>query len=189
MSLQQWLIDPAHSRIGFHVRHLLISNVHGQFRQWDGVVEYDPDVPAQSRVRIEINARSIDTGEPQRDQHLRSPQFLDAELYSTIMFETTEIERHTLDEYEVSGNITIRGITRPLRLDVTRSHVIVDPTGVERVGFSVAGTINRKDFGLIWNVVLETGGVMVGDKVTLDAELEAVRMQENRQVPVLAAAR
>jgi len=183
MALQQWAIDPAHSRIGFHVRHLMISNVHGRFEKWDGLLEFDPDQATQSRVHVKIDAASIDTRELQRDAHLRSGEFLDVDNHPTITFETTEIERHTLDDYEVAGNLTIRGITRRVLLDVSRSQVIVDHAGQQRVGFAVSGTISRKDFGLTWNFVLETGGVMVGDKVTIDAELEAVRLPENRQVP------
>jgi polyisoprenoid-binding protein YceI len=186
MALQQWVIDPAHSRIGFHVRHLMISNVHGRFDKWAGVLELDPELTTQSRVHVKIDAESIDTREPQRDAHLRSAEFFDIENHPTITFETTQIERHTLDDYEVVGNLTIRGLTRVVLLDVSRSQVIVDHTGQQRVAFAVAGTISRKDFGLTWNFMLETGGVMVGDKVTLEAEIEAVRLQENRQVPVAA---
>jgi polyisoprenoid-binding protein YceI len=185
MSLQQWSLDPAHSRIGFHVRHLMISNVHGRFERWDGVLEFDPDHATQCRVHVSIDAASIDTLELQRDAHLRSPEFFDAENHPTITFETTEIERHTLDDYEVSGNLTIRGVTRRVLLDVSRSQVIVDHAGQQRVAFAVSGAISRKDYGLTWNFVLETGGVMVGDKVTIEAEIEAVRLPENRQVPAV----
>ena len=184
MPLERWSIDPAHSRIGFHVRHLMISNVHGQFERWDGVLELDPEDPAQSRVEVKIDAASIDTRELQRDAHLRSPQFLDVESHPTIGFATSAIERQGLDDYTVAGELTIRGVTRSVRLDVSRTQVVVDQNGDQRVGFAVSGTISRKDFGLTWNFVLETGGVMVGDRVTLSAELEAVRLPENRQVPV-----
>ena len=183
MPLQQWSIDPAHSRISFHVRHLMISNVHGRFEKWDGVLELDPDHATQSRAHVRIDASSIDTREPQRDAHLRSPEFFDADTYPTITFETTEIERHTLDDYEVAGNLTIRGVTHRVLLDVSRSQVIVDHQGQQRVAFAVSGAISRRDYGLMWNFVLETGGVMVGDKVTIDAEIEAVRLPEKRQVP------
>jgi polyisoprenoid-binding protein YceI len=184
VALEQWSIDPAHSRIGFHVRHLMIANVQGRFEKWSGLLEFDPDHATQSRVHVKIDAASVDTREPQRDAHLRSPEFFDAETHPTIAFEVTEIERHTLDDYEVAGNLTIRGITRRVLLDVSRSQVIVDHAGQQRVAFAISGAISRKEFGLTWNFVLETGGVMVGDKVTIDAELEAVRLPENRQVPV-----
>jgi polyisoprenoid-binding protein YceI len=134
-------------------------------------------------VRVAIASASIDTRELQRDAHLRSPEFFDVENHPTIVFETTEIDRHTLDDYEVAGNLTIRGVTRRVLLDVSRSQVIVDHAGNRRIGFAVSGAISRKDFGLTWNFVLETGGVMVGDKVTITAELEAVRLPESRQVP------
>src|SRR4051812_30413883 len=183
MSLEHWSFDPAHSRIGFHVRHLMISNVHGHFERWNGSLQFDPDDPTGSRVTVEIDAGSIDTRQEQRDAHLRSPEFFDFERHPKIAFETTEVDRHTLDTYEVAGNLTIRGITRRVLLDVTRSQTILDHTGQQRVAFEVAGTISRKDFGLTWNFVLETGGVVVGDKVTIRVDLEAVRMPENRQVP------
>jgi polyisoprenoid-binding protein YceI len=183
MSLERWSIDPAHSRIGFHVRHLMISNVQGRFETWDGTLEFDPDHPTQSRVQLKIDAASIDTRELQRDAHLRSPEFLDVESHPAIAFDASEIERHGLDDYEVAGDLTIRGVTRRVVLAVSRTQVIVDHAGNQRVGFAVSGTISRKDFGLTWNFVLETGGVMVGDRVTLAAELEAVRLPGNRQVP------
>jgi polyisoprenoid-binding protein YceI len=183
MAVQQWSIDPAHSRIGFHVRHLMISNVHGRFERWGGLLEFDPDRATQSRVEVKIEASSVDTLESQRDAHLRSPEFFDAETHPAITFEATEIERHTLDDYEVAGNLTIRGVTRRVVLDVSRSEVIVDHAGQKRVAFAVSGAISRKDYGLTWNFVLETGGVMVGDKVTIEAEIEAVQMPEKRQVP------
>jgi polyisoprenoid-binding protein YceI len=189
MTLQRWSVDPAHSRIGFHVRHLMISNVHGRFEKWEGSIEFDPDHPAQSRVHIVIDAASIDTREPQRDAHLRSGEFFDVATHAAITFEASEIERLTLDDYEVAGNLTIRGITRRVVFDVSRSQTILDHLGQKRVAFAVAGAISRKDFGLTWNVVLETGGVMVGDKVTIAAELEATRLPESRQVPDLAAAK
>ncbi len=184
MAIQKWSIDPAHSRIGFHVRHLMISNVHGRFEKWEGLLEFDPDHATESHVSVEIDASSVDTREAQRDAHLRSPEFFDVDNHPTISFETTEIERHTLDDYEVAGILTIRGITRRVVLDVSRSQVIVDHAGQQRVGFVVSATISRKDFGLTWNFVLDTGGVMVGDKVTIEAEFEAVKLPENRQVPV-----
>lgn len=189
MPFQQWAIDPAHSRIAFHVRHLMISNVHGRFDTWKGTLEFDPDRATQSRVHVDITAASVDTREPQRDAHLRSPEFFDVERHPTITFETTEIERHTLDDYEVAGNLTIRGISRRILFDVSRSQVVVDHTGQQRVAFAVSGSLSRKEFGLTWNFVLETGGVMVGDKVMIEAEIEAIRLPESRQVPAAQAAK
>jgi polyisoprenoid-binding protein YceI len=161
----------------------MISNVHGRFEQWDGLLELDPEQPTRSRVQLTIAAASLDTREAQRDAHLRSPEFFDVERHPTIAFESTAIERQTLDDYKVIGDLTVRGITRVVQLDVLRSQVIIDHAGQPRVGFAVSGAISRKDFGLTWNFVLETGGVMVGDKVTISAELEAVRLPETRQVP------
>jgi polyisoprenoid-binding protein YceI len=174
MALERWTIDPAHSILAFRVRHLMIANVHGRFESWGGTIDFDPDEPTQSRARLRIEAASLDTREPQRDGHLRSAEFLDAERFPDITFESTRIER-LLDDYQVTGEMTIRGTTRTLVLSVSRSAVVRDPAGRDRVGFAVTGAISRKDFGLTWNHMLETGGVMVGDRVTIDAELEAVR--------------
>lgn len=181
MALERWNVDHAHSTLGFHIRHLMIANVHGRFQRWDGTIEYNPDDPEQSRVEVRIDAASIDTREAQRDEHLRSAEFLHVTKFPVITFKSTRIERVTLDDYEVVGELTLHGITRSVILDVSRSMVIVDPTGNLRAGFMVAGHISRKDFGLTWNVVLEAGGVMVGDRVTFVIELEAVRMPESRQ--------
>jgi polyisoprenoid-binding protein YceI len=134
------------------------------------VIEFDPDHPTRSRVRVEIDAASVDTREPHRDDHLRSPEFFDVASHPAITFETTTVERHTLDDYEIVGNLTIRGIPRTVLLAVKRSDVIVDHLGQRRVAFAVSGTLSRKDFGLTW----------------IAAELEAVHLPENRQVPGFA---
>jgi polyisoprenoid-binding protein YceI len=189
MALERWNIDPAHSILGFHARHLMIANVHGRFDRFEGAIDFDPDQPTESRVAVMIDAASIETRELQRDVHLRSPEFLDVERFPQITFHCTRVERLTLDGYEVVGDLTIRGITRSVTLDVSRSGVIEDHAGNRRVGFAVSGAISRKDFGLTWNRVLETGGVVVGDRVTLAIELEAVRVPEFRQMPEPAAAK
>jgi polyisoprenoid-binding protein YceI len=175
MARERWRFDPKHSVIGFRVRHLMIANVHGRFERWEGAIEIDRDEPERSRIELAIDASSIDTREPQRDAHLRSPEFLDVERFPEIRFACARIERTTLDEYELAGDLTMRGVTRPVTLVVAQTGRIVDPDGYDRAGFMVAGAISRKDFGLTWNTVLETGGVMVGDRVTFAIELEAVR--------------
>ena len=169
--------------LGFHVRHLMISNVHGRFERWDGTLQFDPDDPEQSRVEIAIDATSIDTRELERDAHLRSPEFLNVERFPQITFRSTRVDRVTMDDYEVAGELSIAGVTRTVVLDATRSSVIVDPRGDLRVGFLISGHVSRKDFGLTWNRVLETGGVVVGDRVTITIEVEAVRMPESQQLP------
>lgn len=181
MAFEQWTIDPSHSRIAFHVRHLMISNVHGQFEKWGGRLELDREQPTHTRVRVEIDAWSVSTLDSKRDAHLRSSEFFDVDRHPTIAFEATEVERNTLDDYEVAGDLTIRGVTRRVVLDVNRSETIVDPLGLQRVAFTVHAAISRKDFGLTWNFMLETGGVMVGDKVTITADLQATRVPELRQ--------
>jgi polyisoprenoid-binding protein YceI len=181
MSLEHWVIDPSHSRLGFHVRHLMITNVRGQFEKWQGDLQFDPDDPTRARVVLTIDAASIDTREAQRDAHLRSAEFFDVDRFPMIRFEATQIERRTLDDYVVTGDLTMRGITRRVVLDASRSQPIVDRDGRVRVGFQIAGALSRKDFGLTWNFVLETGGVVVGDRVVLEIELQAI-LSEERQV-------
>jgi polyisoprenoid-binding protein YceI len=183
MPLERWRFDRAHSSIAFHVRHLMISNVHGRFERWDGTLDFDPDVPERSRVEIVIEASSIETREPERDAHLRSKEFLDVESFPQIAFRSRRIEQVTLDDFEVVGDLTIHGITRTVILEASRTGVIRDLDGHRRIGFVVGGHINRKDFGLTWNRILEAGGVLVGDRVTFALELEALRVQETRQVP------
>lgn len=161
----------------------MISNVHGRFQSWTGSFDLDRSDPTRSRVGVTIAAASIDTHEAQRDAHLRSAEFLHVEAFPTIAFESMLVERRTLDDYVVKGDLTIRGTTQPVVLDVRQSEIIVDQRGKRRVGFEVAGAISRKDFGLTWNFVLETGGVMVGDRVAITAEIELVEMPESRHVP------
>src|SRR5438105_1247067 len=151
MHLERWSLDPAHSILGFQVRHLMISNVHGRFARWNGSFELASDDPTRSRVSLSIDAASIDTQEAQRDAHLRSAEFFDVEAFPTITFESTQIERRTLDDYEIAGDLTIRGHTRRVTLAVSRSEVIADQQGHKRVGFAIAGTLSRKELGLTWN--------------------------------------
>ncbi len=176
MSLERWSFDPVHSSIGFRIRHLMIANVHGRFARWEATMAFDPDAPTKTQVELVIDAASIETHEPQRDQHLRSTEFLAVDAHPAIRFSATHIERRTLDNYEVVGDLTLRGVTRSVVLEVLRTGVAKDTEGADRVGFTVSGSLSRKDFGLTWNRVLETGGVMVGDRVTLAMDVEAVRV-------------
>ena len=173
-----WDIDPVHSRIGFVVRHLVISKVHGRFARWTGTLVLDEARPEASKIEIRIEAASIDTHEPQRDAHLRSRDFLDAENHPELIFEGTRIEKTGADHYQLAGDLTIAGVTRNVLLDVEALGRAKDPWGGERVGFSAKTTIDRRDFGLVWNQALETGGVVVGEKVEIVVEIEAVRRAE-----------
>ena len=175
MATQKWDIDPVHSSINFSVRHLMVSKVRGQFSTWSGSFEFDPRNPLTTKVDIQIDANSIDTKDAQRDGHLKSADFLETEAHPHITFKGKSIEKKGGDEYKLSGDLTVHGTTLPVTLDVEYSGQAKDPWGGERVGFSAHTSINRKDFGLAWNQALETGGLLVGEKVDIQIELEAVK--------------
>jgi polyisoprenoid-binding protein YceI len=176
-----WQIDPNHSHIQFSVRHLMISTVRGRFDKFTGVVEGDEQNPTASRVDVQIEAASIDTRNPQRDADLRSSNFLDADNYPYLYFKTTRIEQTDASHGRIVGDLTIRGVTREVVLDVEYAGQAKSPWGTTSAGFSAQTKINRKDWGLTYNVALETGGVMVGDEVTINIELELVKQAEQTQ--------
>jgi polyisoprenoid-binding protein YceI len=175
MSLSKWDFDLTHSSINFHVRHLMISKVHGRFAKWSGVLELDEQDLTRSRLEVAIDASSVDTKEERRDTHLRSPDFLDVEKFPDITFKSRSIERDG-DGYIVTGDITIHGVTREVKLEVEGGgEYVKDPWGGTRTGFSARAKLNRKDFGLTWNMALEAGGFVVGDKLEISLEIEAVK--------------
>jgi polyisoprenoid-binding protein YceI len=176
MSAQKWTLDIAHSTVGFWVRHLMVTKVHGTFTKWTGTIEIDEQDPARSQVDVTIDVASIDTNEAQRDGHLRSPDFFDAEKYPHITFKSTSVARAGDGHLKVVGDLTLRGITRPVTLDVEDGGRAKHPmTGDLRAGFSAHTTIKRSEFGLTWNAVLEAGGVAVSDQVTINLEIQAFR--------------
>jgi polyisoprenoid-binding protein YceI len=175
MAKEKWDFDLTHSSINFWVRHLMVSKVHGRFTKWSGQLEFDEASPGGSRVEVQIDASSIDTKDAQRDGHLRSADFLDVEKHPNITFRSTGVESAGEKRYRVKGDLTIRGITRPVALDAEYAGRVKDPWGGERAGFTAKASIDRKDFGLTWNQTLDAGGVVVGDKVEIDIEIEAVK--------------
>ncbi|MCG0239783.1 MAG: YceI family protein [Firmicutes bacterium] len=175
MALSRWTIDPAHTVVEFAVRHMMISTVKGTFSGIQGTILADPEDLTSASCEVTVDVNSINTREPQRDEHLRSPDFFDAANYPTITFRSRSITRTGEQEYLLVGDLTIRGVTREVQLRLTYAGQARDPWGNERIGFSVEGKINRKDFGLTWNAVLETGGVLVGDEVRINIEAEAVK--------------
>lgn len=175
MSTSQWDFDLTHSSINFHVRHLMVSKVHGRFTAWSGTLELDEQDLTKSRIDVSIDAASIDTKDEKRDAHLRSPDFLEAEKFPAITFKSTQITKSSDDEYKVVGDLTIRGVTKQVTLDVEGGGFVKDPWGGTRTGFSAKTSINRKDFGLTWNVALEAGGFLVADKMDISLEIEAVK--------------
>jgi polyisoprenoid-binding protein YceI len=174
MAVEHWNFDLTHSSINFWVRHLMVSKVHGRFKAWSGTLAFDDQDPTSSRVEVQIDASSTFTEDAKRDEHLRSADFLDVEKYPHIVFKSTSVQR-TADGFTVNGNLTIHGVTKPVALAVEYAGRVKDPWGGERVGFSARTAINRKDFGLTWNVMLEAGGVTVADKVEIAIEVEAVK--------------
>jgi polyisoprenoid-binding protein YceI len=170
----EWQIDPAHSAAHFSVRHLMISNVRGEFTKIIGSALLNPADPSSSSVEVTIEAASLNTREPQRDEHLRSADFFDAAKYPTLTFRSKRIESLGPEYLKVAGDLTIHGVTKEITLDIEGpTPSIKDPWGNVRVGVTGSTKINRKDFGLVWNALTEAGGVVVGDevKITIEAEL------------------
>jgi polyisoprenoid-binding protein YceI len=169
-----WNIDVTHSAIHFWVRHMVIAKVHGRFARWSGALELDPQDLSRSSVEVHVDAASIDTQVADRDAHLRSPDFLDVATHPELVFRSRKVERAG-DGYRVIGDLTLHGVTREVALDVEYAGTAKDPWGNERAGFSARTALDRRDFGLKWNAALETGGVLVGEKVEISIELEAVK--------------
>jgi polyisoprenoid-binding protein YceI len=171
-----WQIDPAHSHVEFAVRHLMISSVKGAFGDVQGTVRVDESGARTVLVDVTIQVASIDTRQEQRDAHLRSSDFFDAERFPTITFRSRMVEGNHLDgEFRLVGDLTIRDVTREVVLDVSAEGRLTDPWGAERAGFSAQGKIDRTDFGLTWNQALESGGVLVSNEVKISAEVELIR--------------
>lgn len=174
-NVAQWKIDPSHTLVEFAVRHLMISTVKGRFAEVEGTITADPDDLSSASAEVEIGAASIDTRDQQRDDHLRSADFFDAEKFPKLVFKSRKMTPKGGDKYELEGDLTIRDVTRPITLDVTFEGRAKDPWGNERIGFSATGELDRRDYGLTWNAALETGGVLVGEKVRIHLEVEAIR--------------
>jgi polyisoprenoid-binding protein YceI len=173
--LVTWNVDPTHSHVEFAIRHLMITTVKGLFTDVTGTVKSDGSDPAKGHVSVTIGVTSIDTREPQRDAHLRSADFFDADKFPTITFNSRNIRDVRSNSFKLVGDLTIRGVSREVVLDVTSGGRAKDPWGGERAGFTASGKINRSDFGLTWNQALETGGVLVGDEVKISIDVELIK--------------
>jgi polyisoprenoid-binding protein YceI len=169
-----WAVDPAHSKVGFAVKHMGIATVRGEFTDFEGVLEFGEDL-ASSAVRGTIRAASVDTNEAQRDAHLRSPDFFDAESHPELTFESTRIEAVDDSTFRVAGNLTMHGVTREVALTAEVAGVDVDPWGNERVGLEVTGQISRGDYGMTFNQALGSGNMLVADKVRLALDISATK--------------
>ena len=172
-TLATWTIDGTHTEAGFAVKHLMISTVRGRFGDVQGTITFDPSDLSTGSANVTINATSIETREAQRDAHLRSADFFDVEAFQTLTFKSRAVQALKGESFQLVGDLTIKDVTREVVLDVESHGLQNDPWGGERAGFSAHAKINRKDFGLVWNATLETGGLLVGEdvKITLDVEL------------------
>jgi polyisoprenoid-binding protein YceI len=170
-----YILDPAHTRIGFVARHAMVTKVRGQFNDFEGSGDVDPSDFTKSTVTVTIQAASIDTRNEQRDAHLRSNDFLAMEEYPQITFTSTGVQQSGPTSVELTGDLTIRGVTNTVTIPFEFEGAATDPYGNLRIGFEGSVVINRKDYGVTWNVALETGGVLVSDKVTLEFEVSAIK--------------
>ncbi len=168
-------IDVEHSHIGFVARHAMVTKVRGAFTKFEGVLHIDGSEPTRSSGEIAVDATSIDTGSQQRDEHLRSNDFFDMSQYPQITFRSTSVLARGDDKYTVTGDLTVKGATRSIDIDVEYTGSAVDPFGNTRIGLEASGSLSRKDWGITWNAPLETGGVLIGDRVSLEIDISAVK--------------
>lgn len=171
----KWELDPAHTDIAFKVRHLMITNVKGSFNKYELDATTMGNDFTTAQIEFRIDPKSIDTNNDDRDKHLRSADFFDTENHNDITFRSTSVERITGDVYALNGNLAIRGISKPIKLEVEYGGTMTDPWGNVKAGFTIEGTINRKDWGLNWNAALETGGFLVGDDVKIQCDVQLIR--------------
>jgi polyisoprenoid-binding protein YceI len=176
LAADTYQFDKAHTTVGFQVRHI-VTNVGGKFQDFSGTIRVDRARPESSSVEFTIQAASINTNEPKRDEHLKSPDFFDVANQPTITFKSTSVKATGKDAYEVTGNLTMRGVTKQITLPVTFLGEAKDPWGNEKMGFETATTLNRKDYGINWNKALDQGGFLVGDDVKVEISVEANKVK------------
>ncbi len=177
-SSSSWMLDTAHTSIGFKVKHLMVSNVKGSFETFSGTVVLDEEDVTRSSVEVTADAKSIDTNNPDRDNHLRSPDFFDVEKFPQMTFKSTKIVKAGDDRLKVIGDLTLHGVTKSIELDVRDLTPPIEAMGTVRRGLSASGSLDRRDFGLTWNKAIETGGVLVGNEVEINLEVELIRMED-----------
>jgi polyisoprenoid-binding protein YceI len=175
MGTTKWVLDPSHSELGFKVKHLMVTNVSGSFNSFSVTAETTGDDFTNAVVAFSADATSITTNSEQRDEHLKSADFFDTANFPVITFKATRFEKNSDDEYSLTGDLTIKGVTKSEKLKVEFGGVVKDPWGNTKAGFTVTGKINRKDFGLTWNAALETGGVMVSEEVRINSEIQLIK--------------
>jgi polyisoprenoid-binding protein YceI len=178
-----WKIDPAHTRIEFSARHMMITTVRGEFQKFSGTVDFDEKNPTNSKIKIEIDAASLNTHTADRDTHLRSADFLDVQNFPTITFTSKSVTVKDGNHARLVGDLTIHGVTKDVALDVEYSGLLKSPWGTTVAGFNATTKINRKDWGLVWNVAIEAGGVLVSEEISINIEAELIQ-----EVPAAASA-
>jgi len=182
MSNTKWVIDPTHSEVGFKIKHLMITNVSGKFEGVEAEVQTEDEDFATAKIQAKIKTGSINTNNLQRDEHLRNSDFFEVEKHPEILFTSTRIEKIDNDNFVLHGNLILKGITKPIRLNVEYGGTTKDPWGNEKAGFVITGKINRSEFGLSFNAALETGGLVLGEEVKIHSEIQLVK-----QVAAVAA--
>ena len=175
MANTKWVIDPTHSEIGFKIKHLMITNISGKFESFEAEVQTEAEDFTTAQVEVRIKTSSISTGNLQRDEHLRNSDFFEVDTHPDILFTSTAVEKIDNDNFVVHGQLTMKGVTKPVKLNVEYSGITKDPWGGQRAGFVVTGKINRGDFGLNFNAALETGGLVLGEEVKIHSEIELVK--------------
>ena len=182
MTKTKWLLDPIHSELQFKIKHLMISNVSGAFKSFSAEVETEDEDFSTAKINLTAQMDSISTNNEQRDAHLRNSDFFEVEKYPELKFKSTKVEEVDSDTFMLHGELTMKGVTKPVKLDVEFNGATKDPWGGERAGFVITGKINRADWGINFNSVLETGGVMLSEEVRINSEIELVK----QEVEVLA---
>lgn len=172
-----WVIDPSHSEIAFKVKHLMISNVKGSFGEFSGQLVTDGDDFSTAEISFQINPASITTGAADRDGHLKSPDFFDVENYKEITFTSGKLAKKGDDEFVLTGDLAIKGVLQPVKLDVEFGGLMTDPWGNVKAGFTINGKVSRSNFGLTWNAALEAGGVLVGDEIKLNLDVQLLKQK------------
>jgi polyisoprenoid-binding protein YceI len=175
MKKVKWVIDPMHSELGFKIKHLMISHVSGTFGEYEANMETDNEDLSTAQIQATIKAASVSTNNKQRDHHLQNGDFFEVEKYPEISFQSTRVEKLDHEQFIVHGNLTLKGITKPVKLNVEYSGVTKDPWGGQRAGFTITGKIIRSEFGLSFNSVLETGGLALSDEVKIHSEIQLVK--------------
>jgi polyisoprenoid-binding protein YceI len=175
----KWSLDPSHCQIGFKVKHLMVTNVGGVFNGYHGSIYTTGDNFSDAEIDLSINTGSVSTGDSKRDGHLKSADFLDAENFKEINFEGSTLKTTNESKYVLHGDLSIKGVTKRIKLDVEFNGIVKDPYGNKKAGFEITGKISRKEFGLTWNAALETGGVVVGDEVTINCEIQLIQQTQS----------